>query len=212
MHFPVTSSFFLALILTGLAGHRRRRQDGGQGLGQDPGQPPGRLQRRVQRPRPLPRLRRAKADAEGYGAVASLFRAAARAEEIHAGNHAEVIRHMGAEPKADDRGARGRVHRREPQGRDRGRVLRARHHVPRVPRAARAERNQDALQTFNYAKTAEAEHAKLYAEALADLESLDGSEGRDLLGVLGVRLHHHHPRLQKCPSCFESKDNYVRWR
>jgi rubrerythrin len=41
-----------------------------------------------------------KADAEGYGKAAALFRAAARAEEIHASNHAGVIRKLGAEPKA----------------------------------------------------------------------------------------------------------------
>ena len=38
----------------------------------------------------------AKAEAEGMSGAASLFRAAARVEQIHAGNHARVIRHMGA--------------------------------------------------------------------------------------------------------------------
>jgi rubrerythrin len=33
-----------------------------------------------------------RADNEGYGEIASLFRAIARAEEIHAENHAEVTR------------------------------------------------------------------------------------------------------------------------
>src|SRR5271169_3817001 len=37
-----------------------------------------------------------KADEEGYTEVASLFRAAAKAEEIHAHNHAVVIEKMGA--------------------------------------------------------------------------------------------------------------------
>src|SRR5579863_3519741 len=41
------------------------------------------------------------ADEEGFAPVASLFRAAAQSEEIHAKNHAEVIRELGAEPKAD---------------------------------------------------------------------------------------------------------------
>src|ERR1035441_8687898 len=36
-----------------------------------------------------------KADKEGYGEVASLFRAAAKAEEVHAANHAAVIKKMG---------------------------------------------------------------------------------------------------------------------
>ncbi len=39
----------------------------------------------------------ARAEAEGMNGAASLFRAAARAEQIHAGNHARVIRHMGGE-------------------------------------------------------------------------------------------------------------------
>src|ERR1700722_10805064 len=42
-----------------------------------------------------------KAEAEGMCGAASLFRAAARAEQIHAGNHARVIRHMGGEARAE---------------------------------------------------------------------------------------------------------------
>ena len=41
----------------------------------------------------------AKADAEGWHGAASLFRAAARAEEIHAKNHARVLKQLCAEPK-----------------------------------------------------------------------------------------------------------------
>jgi rubrerythrin len=39
-----------------------------------------------------------KADEEGFAALASLFRATAKAEEIHARNHSDVIRKMGATP------------------------------------------------------------------------------------------------------------------
>src|ERR1022692_1508721 len=41
----------------------------------------------------------ARAVEEGFMDVASLFRAAARAEQIHAGNHARVIRNFGVDPK-----------------------------------------------------------------------------------------------------------------
>ena len=41
-----------------------------------------------------------QADRENYGEVASLFRAAARAEGVHASNHAQVIKGMGAVPQA----------------------------------------------------------------------------------------------------------------
>lgn len=36
-----------------------------------------------------------KADQEGYGGVASLFRAAAAAEEVHGDNHEQTIRDLG---------------------------------------------------------------------------------------------------------------------
>lgn len=36
-----------------------------------------------------------RADEEGYHGIASLFRAIARAEQIHASNHARVLHHMG---------------------------------------------------------------------------------------------------------------------
>lgn len=36
----------------------------------------------------------ARADEEGYHGIASLFRAVARAEQIHATNHARVLRHL----------------------------------------------------------------------------------------------------------------------
>src|SRR5690348_4328328 len=41
-----------------------------------------------------------QADQDGYAQAAALFRAAARAEEIHAANHAVVIKKMGATPAA----------------------------------------------------------------------------------------------------------------
>jgi rubrerythrin len=46
----------------------------------------------------------ARADEEGYPGLASLFRATALAEQIHAGNHARVLRHMGGSPGIDTPG------------------------------------------------------------------------------------------------------------
>src|SRR5579863_9421995 len=45
-----------------------------------------------------------RADEEGYPGLASLFRATALAEQIHAGNHARVLRHMGGSPGIDTPG------------------------------------------------------------------------------------------------------------
>jgi rubrerythrin len=43
----------------------------------------------------------AKADEEGYHGIASLFRAIARAEQIHASNHARLLRHLGGSTMVD---------------------------------------------------------------------------------------------------------------
>jgi rubrerythrin len=42
----------------------------------------------------------AQADADGLAGIASLFRAVAFAEQIHAGNHARVMRRLGGDPIA----------------------------------------------------------------------------------------------------------------
>ena len=150
-----------------------------------------------------------RADAEGYGAVASLFRAAAHAEEIHANNHAKVIRSMGAEPEATIETPEVGTTADNLTAAIDGETYERDNMYPEFLAAARAEGNRDALQTFNYAKTAEAEHAKYYAEALANLESLAGSDAVTywVCSVCGYTTTIID--FTKCPSCFESKDNYV---
>jgi rubrerythrin len=150
-----------------------------------------------------------RADAEGYGAVASLFRAAAHAEEIHANNHAKVIRSMGAEPEATIETPEVGTTAENLAAAIEGETYERDTMYPEFLAAARAEGNRDAMQTFNYAKTAEAEHAKYYAEALANLESLAGSDAVtywvcSVCGYTTTTID-----FTKCPSCFESKDNYT---
>jgi rubrerythrin len=118
-----------------------------------------------------------KADKEGYGSVASLFRAAARAEEIHLNNHAAVIKKLGAEPRADIKkpvvattksnlvksASKGEAYERDTM-------------YPRFIKQAKSEGNQDAVQSFEYAREAEAEHFKLFTAAA---HSLRKGETRD---------------------------------
>lgn len=150
-----------------------------------------------------------RADTEGYGAVASLFRAAAHAEQIHANNHAKVIRSMGAEPQATIESPEVGTTADNLAAAIKGETYERDTMYPEFLATARAEGNRDALQTFNYAKTAEAEHAKYYAEALANLDSLAGSDAVtywvcSVCGYTTTKVD-----FTKCPSCFESKDNYV---
>lgn len=148
-----------------------------------------------------------KADEEGYGAVASLFRAAARAEEIHAANHAEVIKKMGGTPAAKVEKPDVKSTKENLEAAIKGESYERDVMYPDFLKQARAERNKDAIQTFNYAKTAEAEHAKLYTEAQSKLPGLKGAGVTyyvcSVCGYTTMKLD-----FSKCPSCFSPKEKY----
>src|SRR5664280_252573 len=74
---------------------------------------------------------------------------------------------------------------------------------------ARKEGQRDAIETFNFAKSVEAEHAKLYTAALDNLGALKGSQAKPfyvctVCGDTTTRMN-----FEKCPVCFNSKDKYV---
>jgi rubrerythrin len=109
-----------------------------------------------------------KADEEGYATVASLFRAAAAAEQIHAKNHAHVIKVLGGTAKAEvgqfdvrataenlAAAIAGETHERD---------------VMYPGFIKNAEGNKQAIRTLSWALDAEVEHARLYQQAADDLE------------------------------------------
>ncbi len=114
------------------------------------------------------------ADEEGYAPVASLFRAAARAEEIHARNHEVVILGMGASPKANIEPVVVRSTHDNLEAAIKGEVYERDEMYPAFLRQARSERNQAAGRTFHLAQKAETEHAALFTQALKELERLRG--------------------------------------
>jgi len=113
----------------------------------------------------------AKADADGLPGVASLFRAAARAEQIHAHNHARALHLMGSEAKA-------RVHPIEVKStleNLKSALAGEQHEVdvmyPEFLAEADARNNTAASRTLDWALEAEKTHARLYSEAITLLES-----------------------------------------
>lgn len=148
-----------------------------------------------------------QADKEGYGKAASLFRAAAKAEEIHARNHAEVIKKLGGTPEAKIETPQVKSTKENLAAAIKGESYERDVMYPTFLKVARADRNRDAIQTFNYAKTAEAEHAKLYAEALDNLPQMKGA-GQEyyvctVCGYTTTKMD-----FAKCPSCFSPKHKY----
>jgi len=115
------------------------------------------------------RLFAVQADIDGYRDVATLFRAAARAEQLHAENHARVIRSLGGDPtckivpvEVHDTAANLRE---AIQGEEYERDVM----YPKFIAEAKKSRQNAAARTFSYALDAEAEHAKLYRAALENM-------------------------------------------
>jgi rubrerythrin len=143
-----------------------------------------------------------------YGEVASLFRAAARAEEIHANNHAAVIKKLGGKPEAKIETPDVKTTKENLEAAIKGESYERDTMYPQFLKQAREVRNTDAIQTFNYAKTAEAEHAKLYTAALNGLEKSKGTKAKNyyVCGVCGYTVEKI--TFTKCPSSFTPVDKY----
>ncbi len=149
-----------------------------------------------------------QADKEGYAQAAALFRAAARAEEIHAANHAVVIKKLGGTPQAKIDPAVVKTTKENLQAAIKGESYERDTMYPEFLKEARATGNKDAVQTFNYAKSAETEHAKLYTEALNNLDKMKAKGVVyyvcTVCGMTTTKVD-----FSKCPSCFSPKDKYV---
>ncbi len=149
-----------------------------------------------------------QADVETYGEVASLFRAAARAEEIHASNHAAVIRKLGAVPKATLETPDVKTTQDNLQAAIKGETYERDIMYPSFLKQARAEGNVDAIRSLNLAKTAEAEHAKLYTQALNNLANLKGSVSKTFFVCPVCGYTTRDITFAKCPSCFTAKEKF----
>ena len=111
-----------------------------------------------------------KADEDGFHGAASLFRAAGRAEQIHATNHARVIKQLGGIVHCE-------IHAVDVQSTPENlkTALDGEQHevdvmYPEFLAEAEAHGNTLAIRTFTGAMEAEKTHARLYAEAIALLQ------------------------------------------
>jgi rubrerythrin len=115
-----------------------------------------------------------KADEEGYGRVASLFRAAAKAEEVHAHNHAAVIEKMGGVPILKIHPTEVRSTQENLQAAIEGEKYERDIMYPDFIEAAKRENASAAVRTFTFALKVEAVHAVLYQDTLDSLEERKG--------------------------------------
>jgi rubrerythrin len=114
-----------------------------------------------------------KADEDGLHGAASLFRAAGRAEEIHAANHARVIKQLGGEAKCEIHPADVQSTLENLKTAMAGEQYEFDVMYPEFLAEATARENKAAIRTFTGAMEAEKTHARLYGEAIALLKSGD---------------------------------------
>jgi rubrerythrin len=149
-----------------------------------------------------------KADEEGYGAIGSLFRAAAAAEEIHGTNHEKAMRKMGGNPDLKMETPVVGTTRENLEAAIAGETHERKTMYPDFVHQARVDRSVAAIVTFEQAMRTEEEHAKLFEEALRDIDKLKGSGPRtyyvcSVCGYTTTDLN-----FDKCLNCFKPKDRY----
>jgi rubrerythrin len=111
-----------------------------------------------------------KADEDGVHGAASLFRAAARAEQIHAANHARVIKQLGGEATCEIHAVEVKSTLENLKAALGGEQYEIDTMYPGFLEEATARNITAAIRTFHGALEAEKTHARLYGEAVALLQ------------------------------------------
>ncbi len=149
-----------------------------------------------------------KAEAEGYGYAARLFRAAAQAEAIHKERHKTAIVALGGQVKSFqlDEVKIGST-AQNLQASINGESYERDTMYPSFLKRAQAENSKIAIRAVLYAQKAETEHAKLFQEALT---TLDQKIDRPVYvcKVCGYTTNALPDR--SCPSCRESTREFMR--
>ncbi len=148
-----------------------------------------------------------KADAEGYGRVASLFRAASKAESLHAASHGRVIKALGGTAKADIKPPAVKSTKENLEAAIEGETYEFTSMYPAFITKAKEDKNRDAIRSMNQASNVEKGHAKLYQEALNNLDAWKGPNKEFYVcAVCGNTVATID--FEKCPICFEPKSDY----
>jgi rubrerythrin len=108
-----------------------------------------------------------KADTDRFKGAASLFRAAARAEQIHAANHARVIKQLGGNATCVIHPVEVKTTLENLKTALNGEKYEIDTMYPGFLEEATERKNTAAIRTFHGALEAEKTHARLYAEAIA---------------------------------------------
>lgn len=147
-----------------------------------------------------------KADAEGYKGVAVLFRAAAKAESIHSAKYAKQITKLDAKPTADIKTPDVKSTKENLQAAIDGETYEATTMYPAFIKQAQVDENKQAERSFKSAMEVEAGHAKLYQQALDNLDSWKDAKVFIVCPVCGYTTMNLD--IKKCPICAEPRSKF----
>lgn len=148
-----------------------------------------------------------RAQSEEFGEAASLFRAAAYAEHVHMRNFARELRKLGYEPtlKIDTPVVKPTAENLSASA-DVGEAFERDTLYPEFIKEAKAEGNEEAARTFQFAMMAEAQHVKLFKTALSNLQRMNmTSHLYYVCNVCGYTAEH---ATEPCPGCGDSKATF----
>ena len=136
-----------------------------------------------------------KAEAEGYKGVAKLFKAAAAAETVHALKHFEVLKGVGSTLE-NLKAAYGGEHYEFSSM------------YPKFIEEAKAEKNNAAALSFNWANEVEKIHGALYDKAIKAMEAGEAIPEKDyyICPKCGYTIEDEAP--EKCPVCGAKKAEF----
>jgi len=150
----------------------------------------------------------AKADEEGYGPVASLFRAAARAEQIHFERHAEAIKKLGGTPEATIETTLVKSTKENLEAALKGETYERDIMYPEFLKQAEKDKNKDAIDAFEDAQAAEGVHAKWYAQVLKGMSAWKGGNKEFFVCPLCGNVVDVLPGLT-CPICATPTEKFI---
>jgi len=152
-----------------------------------------------------------KADQEGYGRAASLFRAAARAEQVHFERHAKVIKKLGGVPTANIEPLVVKTTPENLKTAMEGEIYESTVMYPEFLVKAKEDQTGDAMEAFEDAGAAEAVHASLYKEALGNLEAWKG-KNVDFFVCMFCGNVVEKLDFKACPICGKNNNQFVEVR
>ncbi len=149
-----------------------------------------------------------QAEIDGFARAAALFRAAARAEQVHAANHARIIMKMGATPTVEIHAPEVKSTRENLAVAKAGEEYERDVMYPNFIREAEISGHIDAVRSFNLALKAETVHAKLYQDALTDLDAQRIGTIFYVCLVCG-EVTDNPAETERCPLCNASREKFI---